>query len=57
MAEIKSADQSTQEGIEAQRQRVAKLKEILKGCDKDDAVQLLSVADYLVEKSVWLIGA
>ncbi len=56
MAEIKSADQSTQEGIEAQRQRVAKLKEILKGCDKDDAVQLLSVADYLVEKSVWLIG-
>lgn len=56
MAEIKAADQSSQEGIEAQRERVAKLKDILKGCDKEDAVQLLSVADYLVEKSVWLIG-
>lgn len=56
MAEIKAADQSTQEGIEEQRKRVARLKDILKGCDKEEAVQLLSVADYLVEKSVWLIG-
>jgi pyruvate-ferredoxin/flavodoxin oxidoreductase len=56
MAEIKDADQSTQENIEAQRKRVAQLKDILKGCDKEEAGQLLSVADYLVEKSVWLIG-
>jgi pyruvate-ferredoxin/flavodoxin oxidoreductase len=56
MAEIKDANQSTQENIEAQRKRVAQLKDILKGCDKEEAVQLLSVADYLVEKSVWLIG-
>ncbi|APG24903.1 pyruvate:ferredoxin (flavodoxin) oxidoreductase [Syntrophotalea acetylenica] len=56
MAEIKAADQSTQEGIEEQRKRVAQLKEILKGCDREEAVQLHSIADYLVEKSVWLIG-
>ncbi|MEZ4599703.1 MAG: pyruvate:ferredoxin (flavodoxin) oxidoreductase [Syntrophotaleaceae bacterium] len=56
MAEIKAGDQSTQEGIEAQRQRVGKLKNILQGCSSPDAKQLLSLADYLVEKSVWMIG-
>jgi pyruvate-ferredoxin/flavodoxin oxidoreductase len=56
MAEIKAADQSTQEGIEAQRQRVAELKTILEKCSSPDAEQLLSLADYLVEKSVWLVG-
>jgi len=54
--EIKNADQSTQEAIEAQRQRVAKLKEGLAGCPDADAQQLLSVADYLVQKSVWIHG-
>ena len=56
VAEIKGADQSTQEGIEAQRQRVAKLKEGLQGCPDQKARELLSVADYLVDKSVWIIG-
>jgi pyruvate-ferredoxin/flavodoxin oxidoreductase len=56
MTDIKAADQATQEGIEAQRERVARLKELLQKCTRDEAVQLLSVADYLVEKSVWLIG-
>jgi pyruvate-ferredoxin/flavodoxin oxidoreductase len=56
MAEIKSADQSTQEGIEAQRKRVSELKTILAGCSSPLAKQLQSLADYLVEKSVWLIG-
>jgi pyruvate-ferredoxin/flavodoxin oxidoreductase len=56
MAEIKSADQTTQEGIESQRQRVGRLKGILENCSSPDARQLLSLADYLVEKSVWLIG-
>jgi pyruvate-ferredoxin/flavodoxin oxidoreductase len=56
MAEIKATDQSTQEGIEAQREQVGKLKNILQGCSSPDAKQLLSVADYLVEKSVWLVG-
>ncbi len=56
---IKNADQSTQEGIEAQRARVAELKAILaKGIEAgcETCKQLESVADYLVSKSVWIIG-
>lgn len=56
MEEIKSADQSTQEGIEAQRQRVAKLKKVLELGPEPEAKELISVADYLVKKSVWGIG-
>jgi len=56
MAEIKGADQSTQAGIELQRGRVAQLKDALAACDEPAAKQLLSLADYLVKKSVWCIG-
>jgi pyruvate-ferredoxin/flavodoxin oxidoreductase len=56
MAEIKTADQSTQAGIEAQRKRVEQLKDALKGCPEVAAKRLLTVADYLVKKSVWCIG-
>ena len=56
MEEIKGADQSNQAGIELQRGRVAKLKEALADCDEPAAKQLLSLADYLVKKSVWCIG-
>jgi pyruvate-ferredoxin/flavodoxin oxidoreductase len=52
--EIKHADQGTQEGIELQRGRVAALKDILNACGGHE--QLVSVADYLVNKSVWVIG-
>ncbi|MCL5103356.1 MAG: pyruvate:ferredoxin (flavodoxin) oxidoreductase [Armatimonadetes bacterium] len=53
---IKTADQSTQQDIEDQRARVEALKA---GLCKDDCSickQLASVADYLVEKSVWILG-
>jgi pyruvate-ferredoxin/flavodoxin oxidoreductase len=50
------ADQSTQEGIEAQRVRVAALKAKLVGLDSPEARDLLSLADALVEKSVWIVG-
>ena len=53
---IRDADQSTQEGIEEQRQRVAELKRLLEQDDSDLAQTLLSVADYLIKKSVWIIG-
>jgi len=56
MNEIKGADQSTQAGIEAQRGRVAELKKALAGCPEPEAKRLLTVADYLVKKSVWCIG-
>jgi len=54
--EIVNADQSTQEGIEAQRGRVASLKKKLKGKTSAEAVRLLDIADYLVKKSVWAFG-
>jgi len=56
MAEIKNADQSDQTGIEAQRVRVEKLKAALNDCTENSAKRLLPVADYLVDKSVWIIG-
>ncbi len=54
--EIKEADQKTQVGIEAQRARVAKLNEALKGNTSDAAKKLVPLTDYLVNKSVWAIG-
>jgi pyruvate-ferredoxin/flavodoxin oxidoreductase len=54
--EIQTADQSTQQGIEDQRARVAKLKEGLAHCPDENSKQLLSVADYLVSKAVWIVG-
>lgn len=50
------ADQSGEPGVDAQRQRVAELKAKLKGLDNPIARDLLSVADGLVKKSVWIIG-
>ncbi|MHC5083483.1 MAG: pyruvate:ferredoxin (flavodoxin) oxidoreductase, partial [Planctomycetota bacterium] len=55
--EIANADQSTQQAIEEQRARVDKVKEACKSSGECDACkQLLTVADYLVKKSVWIVG-
>ena len=55
--EIKNADQTTQQGIEEQRARVEKVKATCNSKSKCDACdQLLTVADYLVKKSVWIVG-
>ncbi len=56
VTELLEADQSTEAGINAQRQRVAALKEKLATIKSDKARQLELVADYLVQKSVWLVG-
>ncbi len=53
---ILDADQSSQELIEEQRGRVKELKAILAKCTHETAPQLLSDADYLVVKSVWIHG-
>jgi pyruvate-ferredoxin/flavodoxin oxidoreductase len=50
------AEQASEAGIAAQRQRVGRLKERLAGIDLPDARDLLAVADTLVRKSVWVIG-
>src|SRR5262249_28216793 len=50
------ADQSTEVGIEEQRQRVQRLKERLHGLTMPGARDLLALADSLVKKNVWIIG-
>ena len=52
---ITSAPQVSQGEIEAQRGRVAELKAVLEG-KGIVAKRLIHVADYLVKKSVWIIG-
>jgi len=51
-----NADQSTEEGIAAQRARVAELVKKLAGVQDPKATQLASLADVLVHKSVWGCG-
>jgi len=54
--ELLIADQSTELGIIEQRARVVQLKERLGDSGSSTAKRLLDVADYLVEKSVWIVG-
>ncbi len=51
-----AAEQTTEAGIEAQRARVARLKESLRGLAGAEARELSSLADALVDKSVWIVG-
>ena len=53
---ILAADQKDEAGIAAQRARVAQLKAKLAGNGKPEALNLVSVADFLVQKSVWIVG-
>jgi pyruvate-ferredoxin/flavodoxin oxidoreductase len=55
-AEILGADQATEEAVNAQRQRVALLRRRLMESDSPEARRLELIADYLVRKSVWLVG-
>ena len=54
--EILNATQKTEADIQAQRKRVAELKKILGEMNTPEARNLLSLSDYLVRKSVWIIG-
>ncbi|WP_299431260.1 pyruvate:ferredoxin (flavodoxin) oxidoreductase [uncultured Meiothermus sp.] len=51
-----NADQTDEAGIAAQRERVALLKDRLQGLQHPRARDLLSLADVLVRKSVWIVG-
>ncbi|MFZ5909667.1 MAG: pyruvate:ferredoxin (flavodoxin) oxidoreductase [Chloroflexota bacterium] len=51
-----NADQSTETGIAAQRERVAQVKAKLAKSGDPRARDLVSIADSLVKKSVWIIG-
>ncbi len=55
--ELVNADQTLQEGIEKQRERVQALKTKLETLNGNEKVAALrEVADFLVNKSVWVIG-
>lgn len=54
--EILNADQKDETGIYEQRERVTELKKKLANNKSLEARQLLSIADYLVKKSVWIMG-
>ncbi len=56
VAALLDADQSDEAGIAAQRERVALLDEALANVPDPRAVTLASLADELVEKSVWIVG-
>ncbi len=51
-----NADQSNEAGINEQRKRVQQLKDVLAGKGDEELKHLLNVADYLVKKSVWIMG-
>ena len=53
---IVSASQKDQTEIETQRGRIAQLKAAIDGKKEAIAKRLYHVADYLVKKSVWIIG-
>ncbi|MCX5736857.1 MAG: thiamine pyrophosphate-dependent enzyme, partial [candidate division NC10 bacterium] len=50
------ANQSTEAGVKAQRDRVKVLKQKLQGIKSSEAQGLLGLADALVKKSVWVLG-
>ncbi|MBP7963228.1 MAG: pyruvate:ferredoxin (flavodoxin) oxidoreductase [Caldilineaceae bacterium] len=55
-AGLLNADQSNDAGIDAQRRRVAAMKEKLAGNPDPAMRDLYSLADVLTKKSVWIIG-
>jgi pyruvate-ferredoxin/flavodoxin oxidoreductase len=50
------ADQKDEAGIMAQRERVVELKKLLTTATDADSKILLTLADILVKKSVWIVG-
>ena len=56
IAALLEAPQVTESDFRIQRERVAALKEKLAGVDGGEASNLLALADFLVRRSVWLVG-
>ncbi|MDA8129944.1 MAG: pyruvate:ferredoxin (flavodoxin) oxidoreductase [Elusimicrobia bacterium] len=54
--DILNADQSEWAGIEQQRGRVADLKKALVAAGGEQAARMGTLADYLIKKSVWILG-
>ncbi|MFW6032619.1 MAG: pyruvate:ferredoxin (flavodoxin) oxidoreductase [Phycisphaeraceae bacterium] len=56
VAELLAPAEEGEAGIAAQRERVKALREKLETIDRPEAKRLDLLADYLVPKSVWLVG-
>ena len=56
VSEILDVEQKTEADIWEQRERVELLKQRLQEINSPETKQLLSLADYLVKKSVWIVG-
>ena len=56
VAAILGAPQVTESDFRVQRQRVAALKAALAGATDPDAANLLALADFLLRRSVWIVG-
>jgi len=53
---LSEGDQTTEAGIAEQRRRVGELRSRLAALKEPEARRLETLADYLVQKSVWLVG-
>jgi pyruvate-ferredoxin/flavodoxin oxidoreductase len=53
---ILTADQNEEDGVVAQRAHVAELKRVLGELNLPQAKELLTVADSLIRRSVWIVG-
>jgi pyruvate-ferredoxin/flavodoxin oxidoreductase len=53
---ILTAEQTTESGIREQRVRVGQLKSKLEELADERAPHLLSLADYLIKRSIWIVG-
>ncbi len=56
VADLLNADQGSEAGIHEQRERVAQLQARLSHLGTPAAEQLAAVAEYLIRRSVWIIG-
>jgi pyruvate-ferredoxin/flavodoxin oxidoreductase len=53
---ILNADQRDEPGVHEQRKRVNLMKDVLGAAPEGRAAELREIADYLVKKSVWIVG-
>ena len=56
VAALQEADQHSEAGIHEQRERVAQLNQKLAAIDTAAARQLAALSEYLIRRSVWIIG-
>ncbi|MGI9647146.1 MAG: thiamine pyrophosphate-dependent enzyme, partial [Acidimicrobiia bacterium] len=54
--EILAAEQSDEAGLQKQRDRIEQLRQLLQAIDDPQARQLETVAEYLVQMGVWIVG-